>query len=153
MKPLSPALCGQRETAAGENSHVAGGDAAEKWRQPTNHRQTMTDAPGRLTEHQSNWALLAAFLHIVLLFALRIQTMFSIDFWVFLCCTPHVSFIVIAFLAAICGLLSLLFTWLKREGQVWYDWEVAFCYPLFSMAAEISGRSQLGWVCHIITVF
>lgn len=28
-------------------------------RQPTNHRETMTDPPGCLTEHQSNWALLA----------------------------------------------------------------------------------------------
>lgn len=51
-------LCRQRETAAGENSHVAGGDAAEQPRQPTNHRETMTDPPGCLTEHQSNWALL-----------------------------------------------------------------------------------------------
>lgn len=49
----------QKETAAGENSHAAGGDAAEQPRQPTNHRETMTDLPGRLTEHQSNWALLA----------------------------------------------------------------------------------------------
>lgn len=52
-------LCWQRETAAGENSRVAGGDATEQPRQRTNHMETMTDPPGCLTEHQSNAALLA----------------------------------------------------------------------------------------------
>lgn len=52
-------LCMQRETAAGENSLVAGGDGTEQPRLHTNQEETMSDPPGSLTEHQSNTALLA----------------------------------------------------------------------------------------------